>query len=141
MIRQAVHCDLNWIIDLARVKYPHIEFDGEAVKAWGAANLINPNIRIAVGPNSFAVGSLYAPFYAPTRIRGIMLFLASQGTPFEAVGLLRYMSNWALNERGATSFHFGEDTGVNLAPLAKRVGAETDRASYVLRKNPDGQGL
>ena len=138
MIRQAVPWDIDWIIDLAQTNYGHIGFDAKATRAWGLSQMSSPNIRIAVGPHSFGIGSLYAPFYAPTKMRGVMLFLASQGWPFEGVRLLRYMSNWALNEHGATSFHFGEDTGANLAPLAKRVGAETDRASYVLRKTPDG---
>ena len=131
MIRPATLDDLDRIFDIARSAYP--EFDEQSSRLWAVNALQNPNILIAVGEKGFGVSAVSAPFYAPTRLKGVMLFLAStKGAGYEPCALLRYMIDWS-RERGAVSFHFGEDTGANLSPLAKRVRATNDRDSYAIR--------
>lgn len=131
MIRPATAGDFDRIFEIARNAYP--EFNEETSRLWGQSALQNPNVLVAVGERGFGVAAVSAPFYAPHKLKAVMLFLAStKGAGYEPCALLRYMINWA-KERGAVSFHFGEETGVNLAPLAKRVRATKDRDSYAIR--------
>ena len=68
-----------------------------------------------------------------------MLFLAAEpGAGYEPVKMLRTMVDWCLNERGAESFHAGEDTGINLEPFMRRIGATLDRPSYTVRRDAQG---
>ena len=132
MIRRATEADFLRILTIAVSSYR--EFDIENAYLWGVKSLENPDIAIWVGDHTFGVSGVSAPFYAPAKRRGVMLFLASEPRAgYEPCKMLRTMIEWCLNERGATSFHLGEDTGVNLAPLAKRVGATKDRDSYTLK--------
>jgi len=132
MIRPATEADFDRIIGMARAVYAD-DFDEQATRQWGLEALRSPKVLIAVGERGFGVAGVSAPFYAPRRLRGIMMFLASTGAAgYEPCAILRYMVTWA-KERGAVSFAFGEETGVNLEPLARRVGASKDRDSYVIR--------
>lgn len=133
MIRRATLDDLDWVMGVAKARYP--DFDEAASRAWVAQNLDNPRLCPIRGEKGFALGAINAPFYAPTRLRGYMVFIASEdGAGFEPCTLLSFLVRWAWDQ-GAQSFHFGEDTGQNLAPLAKRVGAEMDRASFVVKRH------
>jgi hypothetical protein len=131
VIRPATAGDFDHIFEIARSAYP--EFNEETSRLWGLKALQNPNILIAIGDRGFGVCGVSAPFYAPHKPKAVMLFLAStERAGYEPCAMLRYMIKWS-QERGAVSFHFGEDTGVNLAPLAKRVRATKDRDTYAIK--------
>ena len=75
------------------------------------------------------VGALM--FY-DAKPRGVMVFLAGRhGKAWQAVQVLREMVGWARG-KGATSFTIGEDTGMRIEALAKRIGAKRDRPSFRL---------
>jgi len=138
MIRPATADDLDRIFEISREAYPQYQIDQEECRQWALRALQNPDVLIAVGERSFGISGVSAPFWAPSKRRGVMVFLAStNGSGYEPCALLRYMVKWALKDRGATTYHFGEDTGANLAPLARRVGATLDRASYVVTNGQD----
>jgi hypothetical protein len=133
VIRPATAGDLDKILAIARAAYADFDFDDEACRQWALKAFQNPDVLIAVGNHGFGVSGVSAPFWAPLKRRGVMVFLASTGgSGYEPCAILRYMIKWALRDRGASTYHFGEDTGVNFAPYAKRVGATLDRASYVV---------
>ena len=133
MIRPASLEDFDLIIAIAKAAYADAEgVDVAGCRAWAAQVVLRPDVLIVVGERCFAVGSVSATFYRPDVRKGYMLFLAGlPGAVFEECAALRYLISWA-KERGAQSFHFGEQTGVNLAPIARRVGATVDRPSYVV---------
>jgi len=133
MIRLATPDDMDHMLRIAKAKYP--SFDEAHSLAWGHKAILSPNFCWVVGEQSFGVAAVSAPFYSPASIKGVMLLLASEGSIFETCSILRFMIRWAIKDRGAVSFHFGEDTGANLEPLAKRVRAATDRKSYVVTAN------
>lgn len=123
--------DLDWMIDVARACYP--SFDEQSSCAWGVANLDNPRVKMVRGEMGFAIGAINSPFYQPNLIRGYQVFLASlPRAGFEPVKLVRFLIRWAFDECGAVSFHFGEATGQNMKPIAKRVGAVADSESYTV---------
>jgi hypothetical protein len=133
MIRHATEDDAPRLLAIAAYAYP--EFDLAASIQWAEGAFRNPDIGIWLGERTLGVAAVSAPFYAPQQRRGVMLFLASEpGAGYEPVKMLRTMVDWCLNERGAASFNFGEDTGANLAPLAKRVGAVLDRQSWTVTR-------
>ena len=133
MIRRATEDDLPHLLAIASYAYP--DFDVHASILWAEQALQNPDIGIWAGERTLGVCAVSAPFYAPSERRGTMLFLASEpGAGFEPVKMLRTMVDWCLNERDAVAFHLGEATGVNLEPLAKRVGAVLDRKSWTVTR-------
>ena len=136
MIFRATEDDIPRLLAIAAYAYP--EFDLAASMQWAEQAFRNPDIGIWVGQRTLGVSAVSAPFYSPARRRGVMLFLAAEpGAGYEPVKMLRTMVDWCLNERGAASFHFGEDTGANLAPLAKRVGAVLDRQSWTVARGQE----
>ena len=139
MIRRATEDDLPHLLGIASYAYP--DFDVHASILWAEQALQNPDIGIWAGEHTLGVCAVSAPFYAPSQKRGTMLFLASEpGAGYEPCKMLRVMIEWGLNERGAASFHFGEATGANLAPLAKRVGAVLDSQSWTVSHGSGGKG-
>ena len=132
MIRPATVEDIPRILEMADSAYPEQEWDAESVARWGEVALQSPNVLCLVGDRAFGLSTVTSPFYNPKLVRGYMVFLAGvEGCGWEPCKILRAMVSWS-KERGARSFHFGEATNVNLAPLAKRVGAVRDRDSYAV---------
>lgn len=82
----------------------------------------------------FAIAAITRAFWGDDP-RAYLLFLASvpgAGLIGDGVRLTRAVDEWR-RARGAVSLHFGEDTGVNFEPIARRLGADRDRPSYVIR--------
>jgi hypothetical protein len=131
MIRRATEDDLPRLLAIASYAYP--DFDVHASILWGEQALLNPDVGIWVGERTLGVSAVSAPFFAPSQKRGTMLFLAAEPrSGYEPVKMLRVMVDWSLNERGAVSFHFGESTGANLEPLARRIGGVPDSQSWTV---------
>lgn len=145
MIRRATEDDIPRLLAIAAYAYP--EFDLRSSMEWGLRALENPDIGIWLGERTLGVSGVSAPFYAPLKKRGTMLFLASEpGAGWEPCKVLRAMIQWS-RERGADAYYFGEATGIDLSPLAKRVGAVVDRPSYTVthgqahpRHSPEHRG-
>ena len=137
MIRRATEDDAPHLLAIAAYAYP--EFDLAASIQWAEGAFQNPDIGIWVGERTLGVSAVSAPFYKPSQRRGVMLFLAAEpGAGYEPVKMLRTMVEWCLFEKGAESFHAGEDTGINLEPLMRRIGATLDRPSYTVRRDAQG---
>lgn len=118
---------------LARERYP--AFEEAPARAWAETSLSNPNLKAIRGEKSFALGAINSPFYAPSIRRGYCVFIAAEhGVRFEPCALLRHLISWAFTECGAQTFRFGSDTDCDMSALAKRVGATTESASYVVRR-------
>ena len=135
MIRPATVEDIPRILEMADSAYPEQEWDAESVARWGEVALQSPNVLCLVGDRAFGLSTVTSPFYNPKLVRGYMVFLAGvEGCGWEPCKILRAMVSWALQEKGAASYHLGEQTGIDLSPLAKRVGAALDSASYVVKR-------
>jgi hypothetical protein len=127
-VRRATILDIDDCMDIARESYG--SFDEVAALKWGVNTMLNPDVAFFRTDRAWGASGLVPVFYEPKGTRAAMLFLAARkGAAWEACQILRAMLAWA-QSRGAAMYLFGEETGMNLAPLAKRVGAVVDRPSY-----------
>lgn len=132
MIRRATRDDIPFLLDVARSAYG-ARFESGAAATFIARALGEPSMIVLRGEHGGAVASMTRSFY-DSAPRAYLLFIASRpgrGLLGEGVALVRAVDAWR-RERGAIALHFGEDTGVNLAPIARRLGAAVDRPSYVI---------
>lgn len=124
--------DTDWLISLAQDSYDRpLDLDG--CRSFIATATAAPNeCFFARTENGVGVALAQAEFHAPHILAAHMLFLmARPNCGIEGYRLLKAMITWA-KSRGVKTFHFGESTGVNLAPFAARIGAQLDRPSWRL---------
>ena len=130
MIRRAGPDDVDFILEVARHVYPL--FDEGNARQWLAAALQQPVCAIFRGEVGVAVGTVSAPFYWPSEVRGFLVFIGSMDPRrAEGVRLARSVVEWA-KTMGATSLRFGSQTDCSLAVLARRLGAKEERPAYLL---------
>ena len=95
MIRRATEEDAPHLLAIAAYAYP--EFDLAASIQWAEHAFRNPDIGIWVGQRTLGVSAVSAPFFAPSKRRGVMLFLAAEpGAGYEPVKMLRTMVDLSL---------------------------------------------
>lgn len=81
--------------------------------------------------NAFCLGDLVQDIYHEDIYRAYLVTMAwEHGHSFQGLELLKALRDWA-HGQGA-SLTFGTDTGVDLAPFAKRLGAVQEPPSYRL---------
>ena len=129
MIFRATEDDIPRLLAIAAYAYP--EFDLAASIQWAEHAFRNPDIGIWLGVRTLGVSAVSKAFYAPSVIRGVMLFLAAEpDAGYEVVSMVRTMARWAIKEKGAQVYQFGAETEANLEPIARRLRAKPDRPSY-----------
>lgn len=133
MIRAATSADIPFLLDVARARYTEA-FDAAAVRAFLAGAIANPSLCVLRSERGGAVAAITKAFWGGPS-KAYLLFIVAlpgRGLASDGLALVRAVDAWR-RERGAESLHFGEDTGMDFAPLARRLGATTDRPSYVIR--------
>lgn len=136
MIREATPADIPFLLDLAKERYDR-PFDVEAAKAFLRASMLEPSSVVLRSDNGAAVVSITRAFWNE-KPRAYLVFIVSRptrGMIGDGMRLARAADAWRRG-RGAVAMHFGEDTGINMGVLAKRLGARVDRPSYVLDTGP-----
>ena len=121
--------DVGEAIEIAARVYP--DFDTRRAHAWALDASKSPGIAFLRCGSTFIVASIVEAYFGgPKRCFLLYLFGApSEKRVWEAVRLLKAVDEWR-KENGAESFHFGEDTGLDFAPLAKRLGAKLDKPTW-----------
>lgn len=116
--------DLQWLISLGKKKYGS-NYDYLTVEGWFRnivlkAPLMFLPIRLA---NSFLIAMLATTPWAPSAFECNVVFVcADDGFMWEAAKLLRHSIEWA-RKRKCTAWRLTSDTQYDLAPIARRLGA------------------
>lgn len=127
MIRIATLEDLDWLLDLARERYPYFEEDG--ARTWLTNVLTNQDVLCIRGEYGALVACAHVLMWNPKKPQVHMVFVVARpNRAFEGYRMLEIMVQWA-RSLGASA-HFGEETGIDLAPYARRLGAAMDRPSW-----------
>lgn len=127
-VRRATVLDIPEMVDIAGECYRR-QFDPAKALAWGETAMFNPKMVFVRSKDAWGCAGLVDLFYEQ-RPKGMMLFLAARrGKAWQACAVLKGMIEWC-RSKNAGSFDFGEETGMDLSVLAKRVGAATNRPSY-----------
>lgn len=128
-LRTCTVMDIPEMLAIAVQCYP--PFNQRKAVAWAESAMMRPEFGFFRTDNAWGCAVLADVFYEE-RPRCAMMFLAGRnGKAWEAVAVLRTMVEWG-RRAGAASFTFGEDTGMRMDVLAKRIGAGRDRPNYRL---------
>ncbi len=135
MIRRVTIDDLPACLEIATACYRQ-KFDQRRAWEWCVLALQQPDMCGVMEDDAFAVAAVRSQFWEPPDVRhGVMIFMAIR-TPWAAqqgVRCLRVLRDWATILMGAVDFGFGEDTGLDFSPFAKRIGAVPNRPTYIYR--------
>lgn len=126
--RRATVLDLPDLLAIARDSYG-LDFDELKAREFGLMALMNPNIGCFRTEDAFCIGGLSEFFWEDERRANVMFLAVRDKQSWQAVKALRAVVAWA-KAKGAGSFHFGEETGMRMDVIAKRIGASKDRPSY-----------
>lgn len=128
------YCKANeagWIFDSACRAYGDLIKDREATRAWFVARLEDPQTVISASARSVVVATLVRLFYDPATVRARAVLFWSETPSLALVTAFRGASYWA-KSKGAARLTFNASDGTDIAPLAKRLGAVVEFASYSL---------
>jgi hypothetical protein len=128
-LRRCTILDLPDMLRIAVSCYP--EFNQRKAVEWAQGALLSPKIAFFRTDDCWGAVTT-AELWYEDQPRAVVAFLAgSNGKAWEACVVLRAMLEWS-RRAGAASFSFGEETGMNMEALAKRIGAQRDRPSFRL---------
>jgi hypothetical protein len=126
--------DIPWLRQLAIKRYTQ-RWDPISSETWFRNVVLKqPVIFHAVRTeNAFAISLLSVPPWFPGEYACDLIFIcADDGAMYEALHLIRASIEWA-RSRKCSIWRISSDTDHDLAPLAKRVGANEPTPRYVLR--------
>lgn len=126
-VRRATVVDLPALLSIARECYP--AFEETKASDWSLSALMSPNIACFRDDDAFACAGLSEFFWEDQKRANLIFLGARKGAVWQTVRVMRAVLGWA-KSRGAGSFHFGEETGMDMAPIARRIRAMKDRPSY-----------
>jgi hypothetical protein len=132
MLRIVTKSDIPDLMRIARARYG--DFDQIAAKAWAERAIGQPDALFIRSDHAFGVAAMQPFFYNPDVEHARLVFLASSAPnpwAMEPYHILHDLVVWAKN-RGAQTFSFGSDTGVDFGPFAKRLNACKDVPSYTV---------
>lgn len=128
-VRRCIVPDIVDMLQIAVECYP--TFNQLKAVQWAEGAMLNPKFGFFRTDNTWGCAVLAEVFY-DDKLRCAMMFLAGRdGKAWEAVAVLKAMIEWG-RRSGAASFTFGEDTGMQMETLAKRVGAVRERPAFRL---------
>lgn len=117
--------DLQWLISLGKKRYG-VEYDYLTVEGW-FRNIVlkNPTMFLAIRTASaYQIGLVSLLPWLPSMLEYHVVFIcADDGAMWEAAKLLRSSVEWA-TKRGCKRWHLTSDTKFDLAPIARRLGAD-----------------
>lgn len=133
MIRRCTLVDIADMLAIAKSCYP--PFDETKAVEWAQSAMFDPSYGLFRDDDSWGAARVFTTWWED-RPRATSMFLTGRdGQAWQACKVLRAMIEWS-RQRGAVSFAFGEETGMRMEALAKRVGASRDRPSFKLTLAP-----
>jgi hypothetical protein len=121
--------DIPDMLAIALVCYKDFPFDQRKAVEWAQSALMDPSFGIFRDNDSWGAAKVFDVWWEP-QPRAMSMFLTCRDKKsWDAVRVLRAMIEWSRG-KGASQFAFGEETGMRMEALAKRVGASRDRPSY-----------
>lgn len=111
-------------------RFPHMNWDG--VRQSAAHWINSPDILVCRTDNAVGAASVKVSLWEPFPIAcEEFVAAAPNATPFEALAIYRAMNDWRLSV-GAKKFRFGWANGVDIGPIARRLGAHEYQTIYEL---------
>ena len=126
--------DVPWLFYLCRKKYSQ-RYDAAATELWFRNIVLKSPILYLPQrtDNAFCISMLTVQTWLPAEFEcHIMFMCADDGAMWEAMKLIRASIEWAKSRR-CTVWKVASDTDIELAAMARRVGATEVYPRYTLR--------
>jgi hypothetical protein len=126
--------DYPWLHYLCKKRYSH-KYDSDTTAAWFKNVVLKSPLMFfaARTQDAFAITLISVTPWLPTSIEANLVFIcADDGCMWQSIRLLRSSIDWA-RRRGCSLWRMSSDTDYDLAPLARRLGAEELSPRFVLR--------
>jgi hypothetical protein len=126
--------DLEFLIPLCRKKYGG-HYDPVTTENWFRNVVMKTPILFhpVRTKNAFCISFLSVMAWLPGQYEcTVLMICAEDGAHFEACKLLRESIEWG-RSRKCSLWRVSSETDVDLAPLAKRVGATEESPRWILR--------
>ena len=128
--------DIPWVTEVCARAYPGKIKDWGGFQRWWEAVLFNRELACFRTDRAFLVAALQRFFYDPSLILGKTIYFASEQTaPWDMVALVRTGARWAAG-MGAKEFQIDALTGIDVRPLAARIGNLSEVPMYRMRLEP-----
>lgn len=132
MIRAATLDDSEWIIDVAKEVCDPFDIDGTRTWFQMLAQACNPDVLFIRGDFGALIATCQRTFFSPDQPTVHLVFAVSRpNRGFEGFRMMEVMVQWG-RSLGA-SVHFGSQCGLDMEPIAKRLGAVMDEPSWVVK--------
>ena len=126
--------DLPWLARLCLKRYSH-RYDQEGTEGW-FRNIVlkTPLLFLPIRTgNAFTVTMLSCLPWLPAEWTADVVFTcADEGAVWEVIPLLRRSIEWS-RKRRISMWRICSETGYDIAPLARRMGAKAIAPRYILR--------
>lgn len=126
--------DTYWMVSLGRRKYPP-SYDSVAAELYFRNRVLKECLTFLPlrTDNAFCVSMIQVKPWTPSDNECHMVALcADDGAMWDALKLLRCSIEWA-QHRKCVSWNIASDTGFDLTPLCKRLGATEISPRLILR--------
>ncbi len=131
--RRATRYDVLDMVRIAQRAYADWEVDWGHVSAWLCANIERPEIFGCVAEGAASIAMSHEWFWRPETPEINVLFVAGMDNIWGVVTCLRMTAAWG-RSLGADCMKIDAETGIDLAPLVKRLGAPFKKVpAYTVR--------
>lgn len=132
MIRRLTWEDREWAQELCRLGYPQDYFNPEASENWLRPLLDHSSVLALRSDKAIWITALTRYPFNPALRYAMTFAIVSVGeNPFTLVKMARQSVEWA-KAQGAVDYIFETMTGVDLGPIARRLGAKPASPAYKL---------
>lgn len=126
--------DIPWLYDICTRRYSR-KYDPISTELWFRNKVLKEPLMFLPQRTreAFCISTLSVLPWLPTEFNCNVAFIAAEeGAVWEAVKLLRASMAWSYS-RKCVSWGVASDTGVDLKPLAKLLGADEIYPRYAIR--------
>lgn len=126
--------DIPWLDYLCLKRYSH-KYDQEGTEIWFLNTVLKSPILFYPirSDNAFTITMLSCVPWLPLEWNADVVFTcADDGAMWEVIALLRRSIEWS-RKRKIAWWRISSDTGYDIAPLARRMGAEEISSRFCLR--------
>lgn len=121
MIRKCSTEDVDFLYDLALLRYGDRIKDRAALRIWLARAIQLPDIFIARSGHGALAGALQTFFYDPQPELRLLYLVSQRPSPWDSLKLLRSLIEWG-KSKGCARLRLTNETGIDLEPFARRLG-------------------
>lgn len=132
MIRECTEADVDWLLRIARLSYKGRMTNVQGAKEWTRKAILgdSQNVFIWRGKKAAVIGMAVVPFFQDDVLASIQFFAGKED---ELVELFKHALNWAKNVGAKDGLRFRSSTGFDISSLVKKLGAESESPSYLMR--------